>query len=137
MSTLRKICPRRNFLLPVLCVLLMLSYPGAAWADIGPKPSVQICFTGMDPDVLCYGTLLSERDSTGPASVWNGDEEFALWPEGEFKIWKAFVDYKDKMVSFSFRNSGTARNPASLPGPTIRPVPLRYCCIIRKAARSA
>ena len=96
MSTLRKICPRRNFLLPVLCVLLMLSYPGAAWADIGPKPSVQICFTGMDPDVLCYGTLLSERDSTGPASVWNGDEEFALYPEGEFKIWKAFVDYEDE-----------------------------------------
>ena len=71
MTIFRKIRPVRILLLSAACVLLMLSFPLTAHADMGPKPSVQIAFTGMNPDALCYGTLLSERDSTGPSYVWD------------------------------------------------------------------
>lgn len=91
----RKIRSLHILLLSAACVLLMLSFPLTAHADIGPKPSVQVTFTGMDPDALCYGTLLSERDSTGPSYVWDGEEASARYPDGEYEIWKAFVDYED------------------------------------------
>lgn len=96
MTISRKICPLRILLLSAACILLVLLFPLTAHADVGPKPSVQITFTGMEKDVLCYGTLLSEYDSNGPDSVWNGDEESASYPEGEYEIWKAFVDYEDE-----------------------------------------
>lgn len=96
MTIFRKIHSLRVLLPFAVCVLLMLSFPLTAHADMGPKPSVQITFTGMDPGVLCYGTLLSESDSTGPSSAWNGEEEFAWYPDGEYEIWKAFVDYEDE-----------------------------------------
>lgn len=92
----RKIRSLHILLLSAACVLLMLSFPLTAHADIGPKPSVQVTFTGMDPDALCYGTLLSERDSTGPSYVWDGEEASARYPDGEYEIWKAFVDYEDE-----------------------------------------
>ena len=57
-------------------VLVAVAFPITANADMGPKPSVRIRFENMG-DALCYGTLLSERESTGPASVWDGTEEHA------------------------------------------------------------
>ncbi len=84
----------------VLMAVFML--PIQAHADTGPKPSVRITFTGME-DTLCYGTLLSEADSTGPASAWDGVEEYARYDKDgssngwlpDYEIWKAFVDYND------------------------------------------
>jgi hypothetical protein len=63
---------------------------------------VRITFENMG-DELCYGTLLSEKPSTGPSSVWNGEEEDAYHNGNEYyeyapldyNTWKAFVDYKD------------------------------------------
>lgn len=80
----------------LLCLLLMLAvFPVSAHADMGPKPSVQVDFENMD-DRLCYGTLLSKTQSTGPASAWDGDEEHInTWGDDEPEIWRAFVDYKD------------------------------------------
>ena len=49
-------------------LLLVCILPGTASADIGPKPSVQIAFTGIEEQPY-YGTLLSARRSTGPASA--------------------------------------------------------------------
>ena len=46
-------------------LLLVCILPGTASADIGPKPSVQIAFTGIEEQPY-YGTLLSARRSTGP-----------------------------------------------------------------------
>lgn len=63
-------------------------------ADTGPKPSVRITFEHMG-DEVCYGTLLSKDESTGPYSVWNGSKEEADTSDMRYKIWKAFVDYKD------------------------------------------
>lgn len=88
---------RKRFLAAVLCaVMSVLLLPSAAYADIGPKPSVNIEFTYPTGQVY-YATLLSERDSTGPSSAWDGTEKFARYHEGdeEYDIWRAFVDYED------------------------------------------
>ncbi len=81
--------------------LLIISSVCAS-ADSGPKPSVHVTFENLG-DELCYATLLSSTESTGPSSVWDGNEENARhnenpngqydWQEFGYKIWKAFVDY--------------------------------------------
>lgn len=85
------------------CIMVwMLFTPVTVHADMGPKPSVRVLFENMG-DELCYGTLLSERESTGPARVWDGDEEEAMhngnerysWAEFDYETWKAFVEYED------------------------------------------
>lgn len=86
----------------LLCaVMAAIALPVTANADIGPKESVRIQFENMG-DALCYGTLLSERESTGPATVWDGREENARtyeeYPYSNYlvrEVWEAFVNYKD------------------------------------------
>ena len=86
----------------VLTFVLCMAFTLTVSADIGPKPSVNITFENLG-DELCYATLLSERESTGPASAWDGVKEHAnhnsnpdyAWSELSYEIWKAFVDYKD------------------------------------------
>ncbi len=85
-----------------LVLALLLFAPVTAKADMGPKPSVRILFENMG-DEPCYGTLLSERKSTGPASVWDGNEEYAQhnenenysWAAFDYETWKTFVEYED------------------------------------------
>ncbi len=91
---------RLIFFLCVLCLLAAL--PLSAAADTGPKPSVRVRFRNMGEE-LCYGTLLSSTPSTGPQSVWDGNENTAhykgsaAYPDAplDYDIWKAFVDYQD------------------------------------------
>lgn len=68
--------------------------PIPASADTGPKPSVHITFENMG-DELCYGTLLSKNPSTGPNSVWDGDEDHIHNAEIDLDIWRAFAAYED------------------------------------------
>ena len=76
-------------------LILIISLPVTAKADIGPKPSVRITFTGIEGETY-YGTLLSERRSTGPATAWNGYEDYRDWkPENEKPIWEKFISYED------------------------------------------
>lgn len=86
-----------------LCtVMVIMILPITANADTGPKPSVRITFENLG-DELCYGTLLSSRESTGPSSAWDGNEEDARHNENPnysyqtfgYDIWKAFVDYAE------------------------------------------
>jgi len=85
---------RRVLVCGLLCLLMTL-FPVTAYADMGPKPSVQVTFENMD-DRPCYGTLLSKTESTGPASVWDGQEDHInLWGDQDREIWQAFVDYED------------------------------------------
>lgn len=49
-------------------VFVVIVLPITANADMGPKASVRIQFENMG-DELCYGTLLSEKESIGPASA--------------------------------------------------------------------
>ena len=85
----------KQFFIRVLCALFVfMALPVTIHADIGPKASVRIQFKNM-PDELCYGTLLSEKESTGPASVWDGIKEHARKDEETADIWNALVNYKD------------------------------------------
>ncbi|MBR6568676.1 MAG: hypothetical protein IKK60_08510 [Clostridia bacterium] len=100
MKPVRKAC---SFILCLVTVITIFSL--TANADTGPKPSVRITFENLG-DELCYGTLLSRNESTGPASAWNGEEEDARHNENPngyysyqtfgYDIWKAFTDYEDE-----------------------------------------
>ena len=79
----------------LICMILIISLPVTAKADIGPKPSVRITFTGIEGESY-YGTLLSERRSTGPSTAWDGYEDYPGWkPENEKVIWEKFLGYED------------------------------------------
>ena len=73
--------------------MVFMLFPATARADMGPKPSVHITFENMG-DEVCYGTLLSRTESTGPASAWDGNPEH-IYPGQDMEIWQAFVDYED------------------------------------------
>lgn len=77
------------FMLIQLCIL-----SNTVKADSGPKPSVNITFRNMG-DELCYGTLLSKVESTGPAYVWDGSKENCQYSGLDHDTWEAFVNYKD------------------------------------------
>ena len=87
---------KRKIFALVICLVLILGIPLTASADMGPKPSVRIEFTGIEGETY-YGTLLSLRESTGPASAWDGTPEYAQYhPEDEgYEIWLKFVEYED------------------------------------------
>ena len=79
----------------LLCaVFIITNLSLTASADTGPKASVRILFENMG-DELCYGTLLSKYESTGPNSVWDGDEDHIYNFNLDLEIWRAFVEYKD------------------------------------------
>ncbi len=77
----------------IACALMLALLPTAAFADMGPKPSVRIGIEGLDPDEPCWGTLLSEEASTGPSRAYDG-ENARVGEAGE-DVWRAFVDYED------------------------------------------
>ena len=77
----------------IACLLMLALLPTAAFADMGPKPSVRIGIEGLVPDEPCWGTLLSEEASTGPSRAYDG-ENARVGEAGE-DVWRAFVDYED------------------------------------------
>lgn len=85
---------KRNLLVFLFSLALLCGFAPAACADVGPKPSVQIQFEQMD-DSLCYATLLSLTPSTGPSSVWDGDENHIWNYNLDLEIWRAFAEYQD------------------------------------------
>ena len=86
---------KRKLFALLLCFILITAMTITVSADIGPKPSVRITFTGIQGETY-YGTLLSLRDSTGPASAWDGTSDYPEWyPEDEKGIWEAFIQYED------------------------------------------
>ncbi|MGM9684491.1 MAG: hypothetical protein ACI3XQ_12915 [Eubacteriales bacterium] len=86
---------RKIIFLFICTVFISTLLPTTASADIGPKASVRITFENMG-DELCYGTLLSKTQSTGPNSVWDGDEDFICNEGMDLDIWRAFVEYEDE-----------------------------------------
>lgn len=87
---------KRKVFAILMCMVLVMAMPITAHADMGPKPSVRIEFTGIQGETY-YGTLLSLRDSTGPASAWNGNPDYARYHPGDegYEIWQKFVEYQD------------------------------------------
>lgn len=85
---------KQKLLVFLLSLALLWGLAPAACADVGPKPSVQVQFEQMG-DSLCYATLLSLTPSTGPSSVWDGDESH-IWNYGlDLDVWRAFAEYQD------------------------------------------
>ncbi len=80
----------RNILLTMLFLLSVLTI--WAFADMGPKPSVNLEIRGLDVET-CYVTLLAATDSTGPYSVYDSDYG-ASEGDNPGVYWK-FVDYQD------------------------------------------
>ena len=92
---------KKKMIFSLVCIVILIAvFSVTAYADMGPKPSVRITFEGLG-DELCYGTLLSKNDSTGPARVYDGVADYAVhsgnfdWANLDYETWKAFVEYKD------------------------------------------
>lgn len=79
----------------MLLIVMNSMFSFTVQADTGPKPSVNVTFVNMN-DELCYGTLLSKTETTGPHSVWDGNEKDVRIQNMDIDVWKAFVNYKDK-----------------------------------------
>ena len=84
---------KKKLLLCLLFTLLLMALP--ARADIGPKPSVRVQFTGGDGTPF-YATLLSARPSTGPSSAWEAGYPQRDDGPGGTAIWEAFYSYEDE-----------------------------------------
>jgi len=81
-------------LLSILTLSIM--FPVMARADVGPKPSIVIDFTGLEGKTY-YATLLSSKKSTGPHSALNEDGTYARYAEGDedYEIFLKFVEHQD------------------------------------------
>lgn len=85
---------KRKVLVLFVCILLLMAMSITASADMGPKPSVQIDFTGTSGETY-YATLLSKDNKYGPYSAWSGYISDAPSERSDYDIWKKFVDYRD------------------------------------------
>ena len=85
----------KKYLSFLICFIIVFSFSVTAFADIGPKPSVRITFKGVESGTEYYGTLLSERKSTGPSSAWDGVEGHEQHYNYNREIWQVFADYTD------------------------------------------
>lgn len=66
-------------------------------ADMGPKPSVTVTVEGADGRDF-YGTLLSERPSTGPQSAYDpadADTYHYYDGYGDEEVFRQFIEYED------------------------------------------
>ncbi|MBR2045507.1 MAG: hypothetical protein IJ958_05160 [Agathobacter sp.] len=82
----------KKIYIPFLCVFMLFGFlllPTTVYADIGPKPSVVVTFTGLE-DENYYVTLISQDDSTGPYSYGN---PYYDWM-GEEWVFNKFSEYK-------------------------------------------
>ena len=86
----------RNKYSIIICVFVFMLIPINVRADVGPKPSIHIAFDGLGEE-LCYGTLLSQNDSTGPSSAWDGTEEHA-WTYYSPKSFKILLYFPEQGV---------------------------------------
>lgn len=93
----------------LLCFLAILTIsPAAAQADMGPKPSVVIDFTGLEGRRY-YATLLSSQATTGPFSAVDAaDGAYDRYPEGDAErdIFLKFAEYRDSDGFYFLQNFG-------------------------------
>lgn len=79
----------------LLCLTAAILFSTPVYADIGPKPSVKITFTGAWEEPY-YATLLSMQSRTGPHHAWQeGDEVSVPDDEKGKEIWQHFAEYED------------------------------------------
>ncbi len=103
----------KRWMLPVWVALLGMLLSMVVCGDMGPKAAVHVTFEHMG-DTLCYGTLLSEHPSTGPQSVWDGDEERIYDDDFGREVWQAFVDYEDADGYYFLQTGGQVNEKKAL-----------------------
>lgn len=74
----------------LICAAFFLAFPTKICADMGPKPSVIVKFTGLENEIY-YATLLSENESTGP---WSKDYDYENVYENN-TVWAKMNNYED------------------------------------------
>ena len=79
---------RLTLLLAVVVLAAGAALPAAA--DMGPKPSVEVVFQGLEGQCF-YATLLGNVTQYGP---WSAKEEYLDW-RGDPEAWEAFVRYPE------------------------------------------
>ena len=83
---------KKRVLALLACFALALALPFAAFADMGPKPSVEVQTAGLDQG--CWVTLLAEQTVIGPWSL-PGDAMPDWFEPEEQPAWEAFAAYGD------------------------------------------
>lgn len=83
---------KKRVLALLACLGLALALPFAAFADMGPKPSVEVQTAGLDQD--CWVTLLAEQTVIGPWNLPGAAMPDWFEPE-EQPAWEAFAAYGD------------------------------------------
>lgn len=83
---------KKRLLSLLVCFVLALAVPFAAFADMGPKPAVEVQTAGLSGE--CWVTLLAEQTSIGP---WNlpGSEPPDWFAAEEHPAWEAFAAFED------------------------------------------
>lgn len=127
----------RSFVRQMGLFLLMFCFlagmPLTVHADTGPKPSVQIRFAQMEENVVCYGTLLSAVECTGPACAWDGNSENASYRDASdsmdsrlpYEIWNAFVTYEDADGYYFLQEGWQVNETKELPWRYYPPSPFK------------
>lgn len=78
----------RVWLCLMMVVLMIPIFPLKVRADMGPKPSVNLTFEGLE-DEKYYVTLVTKQLSCGP---WDMNNEYAEW-SGEKEVWDKFKSF--------------------------------------------
>lgn len=94
----------------VLILVIFISSP--VLADVGPKPSVTVKIQGIGDDT-CYATLLSERESTGPASAYEGTDPRSEIDRQDFDVWIKFVEFEGADGCFYLQQHWSCKNDES------------------------
>ena len=76
-------------------LLFTFSFSVCAFADMGPKPSVNVEFTGANVKEY-YATLISENDSTGPYYTVEHGNIMQNKPSNIISVAEKFEEYKDE-----------------------------------------
>jgi len=87
---------KKSISIALMLIITAFLFPMAAYADVGPKPSVIIDFNGLAGETY-YAALLSSVESTGPYSALDDDYQNAHYQQGEegYDIFLKFAEYKD------------------------------------------
>lgn len=90
---------KTKLFIPFIMIVILCLNPIKAYADMGPKPSINLTFSGINETVY-YVTLLSETQSTGPYSYSTdkiNEDSYMIkeYKKEGLKVWNAFRDYKD------------------------------------------
>lgn len=90
---------KMTLIMGIIICIMALWMPDTVLADSGPKPSVQINFSGIEGKTY-YVTLLSKESYAGPhmADKVRQPADYMLKEYGDeiISVWKRFQDYEDE-----------------------------------------